>query len=48
MIQQIHGNDFKKNINYYLKAKKILEALYPEHSIIFKTHPNVRKSTLKN
>ena len=44
---RLHGNDFKKNINYYLKAKKILEAKYPEHSIIFKTHPNVRKSTLK-
>ena len=40
--------EFKKNTDFYLNAKKILEEKFPHHKILFKTHPNIRKSTLNN
>ena len=40
--------EFKNNINFYIKAKKILEKKFPNQKILFKTHPNIRKSTLKS
>ena len=39
--------ELDRNIQFYIKAKKLLSKKYPNCEIIFKTHPNIRNSTLK-
>lgn len=44
---RINKEEFKKNINFYIRAKKIVQKKFPSQNILFKTHPNIRKSTIK-
>ena len=39
--------ELKKNIYNYIRAKEIISKKFPNYNIIFKTHPNIRNSTLK-
>ena len=39
--------ELKKNIQYYIKARQLISKKFPNYDIVLKTHPNIRKSTLK-
>ena len=39
--------ELEKNIQYYIKARQLISKKFPNYDIIFKTHPNIRNSTLK-